>query len=149
MSVTGSDTAKETPDQALARAQAAAQAKRFGEAGGICQDVLQANADHPGALALLGVIAAHTNQPERAIDFIERAIRQQSNVPAWYANLCSLYRLMNRVTEAASAGQEAVRLAPNNPDNLVNLSLVYTDLDDRERAIACLLRALGLNPSHA
>ncbi len=46
-------------------------------------------------------------------------------------------------------GQEAVRLAPNNPDNLVNLSLVYTDLDDRERAIACLLRALGLNPTHA
>lgn len=149
MSAAAPEIGKETFDQALTRAQAAAQAKRFGEAGGICQDVLQTNANHPGALALLGVIAAHTNQPERAIDFIERAIKQQSNVPAWYANLCSLYRLMNRVTEAASVGQEAVRLAPNNPDNLVNLSLVYTDLDDRERAIACLLRALGLNPSHA
>jgi len=32
--------AAETPDQALARAQAAAQAKRFGEAAGICNDVL-------------------------------------------------------------------------------------------------------------
>ncbi len=90
MSATGLDAGKETPDQALTRAQTAAQAKRFGEAAGICQDVLQANPTHPGALALLGVIAAHTNQPERAIDFIERAIKQQSNVPAWYANLCSL-----------------------------------------------------------
>lgn len=149
MSATVSDATKETPDQALARAQSAAQSKRFGEAGGICQDVLQAVPNHPGAIALLGVIAAHTNQPERAIELIERAIKLQSNVPAWYANLCSLYRLMNRVQEATAVGQEAVRLAPTNPDNLVNLSLVYTDLDDRERAIACLLRALGLNPAHA
>ena len=32
----------ETPDQALLRAQTAAQAKRFGEAIGICNDVLAA-----------------------------------------------------------------------------------------------------------
>ena len=36
----------ETPDQALARAQAAAQARRFGEAGGICNDVLATSPDN-------------------------------------------------------------------------------------------------------
>ena len=50
--------AAETPDQALARAQAAAQARRFGEAGGICKDVLAATPDYPPALALLGIIIA-------------------------------------------------------------------------------------------
>lgn len=140
---------KEAPEQALSRAQSAAQAKRFGESAGICDDVLRASPEHPGALALLGVIAAQTHQPERAIELLERAVKRHPGVPAWHANLCSLYRTLNRMPEALTAGQEAVRLAPNNPDNLVNLSLVFTDLDDRDRAIACLLRALGLNPAHA
>jgi Tfp pilus assembly protein PilF len=141
--------AKETPDQALARAQAAAQAKRWGEAGGICNDVLATSPEHPAALALLGVVAAHTGQPERAIGLLERAVKRHAGVAAWHANLCSLYRIMNRMEEALAAGQEAVRLGPDSPDNLVNLSLVLTDLDERNRAVACLLRALGLNPSHA
>ncbi len=141
--------AKETPDQALTRAQAAAQAKRWGEAGGICNDVLATSPDHPGALALLGVVSAHTSQQERAIELLERAVKRHAGVAAWHANLCSLYRIMNRMEEALAAGQEAVRLGPESPDNLVNLSLVLTDLDDRNRAVACLLRALGLNPLHA
>lgn len=41
-----------------------------------------------------------------------------------------------------------MRLASNSADYLVNLSLVFTDLDERERAIACLLRALGVNAEH-
>jgi Tfp pilus assembly protein PilF len=141
--------AKETPDQALTRAQAAAQAKRWGEAGGICNDVLATSPEHPAALALLGVVSAHTGQPERAIGLLERAVKRHTGVAAWHANLCSLYRIMNRMEEALAAGHEAVRLGPDSADNLVNLSLVLTDLDDRNRAVACLLRALGLNPSHA
>lgn len=145
----GQPPGKETPEQALARAQAATQAKRFGEADGICRDVLAASPDHASALALQGVIAAHTGNPERAIELLERALQRHPGVASWHANLCSLYRIVNRVQEAAAAGREAVRLAPENPDNLVNLSLVFTDLDERDNAVACLLRALGLNPSHA
>ena len=51
--------------------------------------------------------------------------------------------------EALAAGQESIRLDPNNADHLVNMSLVFVDADDRERAIACLLRALGLKHDHA
>ena len=48
-----------------------------------------------------------------------------------------------------AAGQESIRLDPNNADHLVNLSLIFVDVDDRERAMACLLRALGLKHDHA
>jgi hypothetical protein len=51
--------------------------------------------------------------------------------------------------DALAAGQESVRLDPGNADNLVNLSLIFVDVDDRERAIACLLRALGVKHEHA
>ncbi len=139
----------ETPDQALARAQTAAQAKRFGEAAGICNDVLASAPDNPSALALLGMIAAHTNDPERGITLLERAVNVRPGVASWYANLSALYRMVYRMQDALRGGQEAIRLDPQNADHLVNLSLVFTDVDDREHAMACLLRALGLRPDHA
>jgi Tfp pilus assembly protein PilF len=142
-------TAAETPEQALARAQAAAQAKRFGEAAGICNDVLAGSPENPPALALLGMIAAHTNDPERGITLLERAVTARPGVATWYANLSALYRMVYRMQDALRVGQEAIRLDPQNADHLVNLSLVFTDVDDREHAMACLLRALGLRPDHA
>ncbi len=141
--------AAETADQALARAQAAAQAKRFGEAAGICNDVLATAPDNAPALALLGMIAAHTNDPERGISLLERAVTLRTGVASWYANLSALYRMVYRMQDALRVGQEAIRLDSQNADHLVNLSLVFTDMEDREHAVTCLLRALGLKPDHA
>jgi hypothetical protein len=141
--------ATETSEEALIRARAAAQAKRFGEAAGICNDVLAAAPDNAPALALQGMIAAHTGDPERGIALLERAVTLRPGVASWYANLSALYRMVYRMQDALRVGQEAVRLDPQNADHLVNLSLVFTDADEREHALACLLRALGLRPDHA
>jgi Tfp pilus assembly protein PilF len=139
----------ETVEQALTRAQAAAQAKRYGEASGICNDVLAVAPDHPPALALLGIISALQGDPDRGIGLLERATTLRPGNASWYAHLASLCRATYRMDQALAAGQESVRLDPNNADHLVNLSLVFVDVDDRERAIACLLRALGLKHDHA
>jgi len=139
----------ETPEQALARAQTAAQGKRFGEAAGICNDVLAASPEHPAALALLGIVTAMTGDPERGVSLLQRAVTLRPGNASWYAHLSSLCRMTYRMPEALAHGQESVRLEPNNPDHLVNLSLIFTDGDDRERAIACLLRAIGLKHDHA
>lgn len=139
----------ETPEQALLRAQAAAQAKRFGEANGICSDVLAAHADHPAALALQGIIASMTGDAERGMVLLRRAIQLRPGNAAWYAHLSAMCRMTYRMEEALTTGQESVRLDPNNADHLVNLSLIFTDIDDRERAVACLLRALGQRHDHA
>lgn len=150
MSVTVAPAAAgETAEHALGRAQAAAQAKRFGEAAGICNDVLASAPENASALALLGMIAAHTNDPERGISLLERAVSLRTGVPSWYANLSALYRMVYRMQDALRVGQESIRLDPQNADHLVNLSLVFTDVDDREHAVACLLRALGIKPDHA
>jgi Tfp pilus assembly protein PilF len=142
-------TGGETADQALARAQAAAQMKRFNEAAGICSDVLAASPDYPAALALLGIVSAMAGDPEKGFGLLQRAIALRPGNASWYAHLSSLARMTNRLAEALMTGQESVRLEPNNPDNLVNLSLVFMDVDDREKAVACLLRGLGLKHDHA
>ena len=93
-------TRTETSEQALTRARAAAQAKRFGEAAGICNDVLAAAPDNAPALALQGMIAAHTNDPERGIALLERAVTLRPGVASWYANLSALYRMVYRMQDA-------------------------------------------------
>ena len=141
--------AAESPDQALGRAQIAAQAKRLNEAEGICQDVLAANADHPAALALMGIVAAMKNDMDRGVELLRKAISLRPGIASWYAHLSSMCRNTYRLDEALATGQESIRLDPNNADHLVNMSLVFVDADDRERATACLLRALGLKHDHA
>ncbi len=139
----------ETPEQALARAQAAAQGKRLHEAAGICSDVLATSPDHPAALALQGIIAAMAGDPERGVVLLRRAIQLRPGNATWYAHLSSLCRSTYRLEEALAMGQESIRLDANNPEHLVNLSLIFVDVDDRDRAMACLLRALGLKHDHA
>ncbi|MEA2777314.1 MAG: hypothetical protein QOF90_2720 [Acetobacteraceae bacterium] len=139
----------ESVEQALTRAHTAAQAKRLNEANGICDDVLAASPDNPAALALQGIIGALAGNPERAIVLLRRAIQLHPGNAGWYAQLSSLCRTTYRMEEAVAAGQESIRLDTGNPDHLVSLSLVFADVDDRERALACLLRALGLKHDHA
>ena len=139
----------ETLEQALGRAQVAAQAKRLNEASGICADVLAASPDQPAALALQGIIAAMAGDPEKGVVLLRRAIQIRPGNSTWYAHLSSLCRTTYRLEEALAAGQESVRLDSTNPEHLVNLSLIFIDVDDRDRAMACLLRALGLKHDHA
>ena len=142
-------TGGETSEQALGRAQAAAQAKRLHEASGICADVLAVSPDHPAALALQGIVAAMAGDPDKGVILLRRAIQLRPGNATWYAHLSSLCRTTYRIDEALAAGQESVRLDSNNPEHLVNLSLIFVDADERERAMACLLRALGLKHDHA
>jgi Tfp pilus assembly protein PilF len=141
--------AGETSEQALLRAQAAAQGKRLHEASGICADVLAASPDHPAAIALQGIVAAMSGDPEQAIVLLRRAIGLHPGNATWYAHLSSLCRMSYRADEALAMAQEAIRLDPNNAEHLVNLSMIFVDADDRERATACLLRALGLKHDNA
>ena len=82
----------ETVEQALARAQAAAQAKRLNESSGICADVLAASPDHPAALALQGIVAAMAGEPEKGVSLLRRAIQLRPGNATWYAHLSSLCR---------------------------------------------------------
>ena len=139
----------ETVEQALGRAQAAAQAKRFNEASGICQDILSKAPNHPPALALQGLVAGMAGDPERGVALLERAVTLAPANASWHAHLSSLARSLNRMDAALHSGNESVRLDPNNADHLVNLSLVLTDLDRQDDATACLIRAIGLRHDHA
>jgi Flp pilus assembly protein TadD len=127
----------------LVRAEQAMAAKRFHEAIGICQDVLEGNADYPPALALLGAMLGHRGELARGTTLLERAIAKQPNVPAWHSNLSGLYRVQYRTKEAVAVAREAVRLKPDSARFLVNLGKALVDNEEREAALGAFLAALG------
>ena len=95
----------ETADQALTRAQTAAQAKRLNESAGICDDVLATFPEHPAGLALLGIVRAMQNDHERGIALLQRAVELRPGNASWYAHLSSMCRATNRMEQALATGQ--------------------------------------------
>lgn len=131
------------------RARQAAEARRFGEARGICQDVLAATPEHPGALGLLGGIAGREGRHDEAIGLLERAVVRQPNIPSWHSNLSTLYRMGNRLDEALRAAQAAARLLPENAPAQVELALTHLTRGERAAAVASFCAAIGLDPDNA
>jgi tetratricopeptide (TPR) repeat protein len=128
---------------AMTRADAAARARRIGEAAGICTDVLAEMADYPPALALLGTLLGHRGETARGITLLERAIALNGQVPLWHSNLAALYRFAYRLDEGLNSARMAVKLAPTNPAFIVNLGIAHVDRGEGEDAVTCFLAALG------
>jgi len=139
----------ETTQDAVLRAQAAAIDKRFGEAEGICNDILARTPDEASALALKGMLVSRGPAHAEALALVQRAVELRPDVGPWQSNLALLHRQDCRMEEALRCAEAAVRLQPDNPDGLVTLSLVLTDLGNDAEAMAFLLRAVGVAPEHA
>ena len=132
----------------ILRAEQAMVAKRFNEAAGICQDLLETTPDHPPALALLGGIIGHRGDLTRGVALLERAIGRDRSVAAWFSNLSGLYRMQYRLEDATAAAREAVRLQPQAPRFLVNLGKSLIDQGERDEALTAFLMALAREPAN-
>ena len=135
--------------EALTRAEQAAQAKRLGEAIGICRDVMEASPEHAGAMALLGSILGHRGEVEEAISLLRRAVARNDKVAAWHNNLCSLYRMDCQLAEAEAAGRAALAISPGQPMLLLNLAKVFMDRGDTEQAISLFQDTLARDQQNA
>ena len=135
-------------EQAIARAEQAIAKKRFKEAENFCAEVL-AVSEHPAALAFLGYIATQGGDAERGVTLLSRALQLQPENANWHSHLGLAYRRVARLEEAKAVAERSVRLDAASAQYLVNLANIYIDLDDRERAVRCLLQAVGLQPGFA
>ncbi len=78
-------------------------AGRPGEAEASARDVLDVDPEHPGALHMLGVLAARAGRAEAAVDLLQRAIAAGAAGPGVHANLGNLLQSLGRLDAAAAA----------------------------------------------
>jgi Flp pilus assembly protein TadD len=135
--------------ETLQRAEEAAKAKRYGEAAGICNDLLEGTPNFPPALALLGAIAGHRGDIPGAIEMLERAVKGDASAASWHSNLSGLYRLQYRLDEALTSALTAVKLRADAARYHVNLGKALIDCNRREEAIGSFMTALAREKNNA
>ena len=115
----------------------------------LCRSILARQAEHAGALALLGVILAQSRRTEEAAQVLARAAAQLPNEASIHNNHGGVLRELGRQEEALSAYERALAIQPDYTDAHYNRALVLQDLGRLEDAIAGYGRTIALKPDHA
>jgi len=66
----------------------------------------------PDALNLYGTTLLQSGEPDSALEFLQRAVNQRRNNPAYLGNLAHAYFALKRYDEAREAFRKAARLEP-------------------------------------
>ncbi len=121
-------------------------AGRFKEAEKLYLEILEADAEQPAALHLLGVIALQAGAHERAVELIGKAIAIKPDFTEAYNNLGTTLRALGRLEEAVSVYQKALALKPDFSDAHYNLGTAFVDSGQLSEAADSYQKALDYNP---
>jgi tetratricopeptide (TPR) repeat protein len=128
----------------------------FSEALDQTNQVLSQYPEHEGALLASGVIHVRLDQPETALDSLERFVELRKDKPmagtdtvleTAYYFLGESYVKLNRPTEAISALEAALVINPADADALYQLGLAYQASSQPEVALKYYHQAVRFVPN--
>jgi tetratricopeptide (TPR) repeat protein len=121
---------------------AVAQQGKLDEAVGYLSKAVQIKPDYTDAFVNLGVMRARQNKFSEAIGYLAKAVEIEPNHAVAHYNLAMALSKVERHREAAEHWLEVIRLQPGNVNALLNLAGSYDKMGRRDKAIACLEKAL-------
>jgi tetratricopeptide (TPR) repeat protein len=119
------------------------------EAESLCRQLLGQRPNDFDALHLLGLIAAQTGRSERAVELLERAIRQRNDMAPVYNNLGNALRDLKRAEEAVVKYSRALALRPGFAEAHLGRSAVLLDLHRPAESLVDADAAIALRPGSA
>ncbi|HEX5208586.1 MAG TPA: tetratricopeptide repeat protein [Steroidobacteraceae bacterium] len=119
------------------------------QAEALCRSILKSQAEHTGALTLLGIILAQSRRTEEAAQLLGRAAERQPKDASAQNNYGNVLRDLGRHVSALSAYERALVIQPDYPDAHYNRALVLQDLRRFEDAIVGYDRTLAFKPDYA
>jgi len=138
-----------TVAQAMQHANAAYAGRDWASAERFCRLVLNAHAEHFGALHLLGIIAAQTQRPADAADLLGRAVASNPLDAVGHYNYGSVLKILRRYTEALDSYQRAIDIAPDFAEAYHDRGNTETELGSLDAALGSYERALKIRPDYA
>ncbi len=108
--------------------------------------VLERDPSCADALHLAGVVAHQQGNHLAAARWIERAVSQMPDRPAYLVSLGAVYLDLGRASEAAAVLAQALQYDPQHPEALYNLGLCHRALGRIEAAEDCWRRLLASRP---
>ena len=112
-----------------------------------CQQALAIDPGHAETLHLMGLLSLHREQYDHAVEWISRALKQDSKAEYLYS-LGTALRQQGRLEDALMAFDKAVQLKPDKAELWIGLGRVLGDLKRPADALLSFQHALKLNPRH-
>jgi tetratricopeptide (TPR) repeat protein len=122
---------------------------RFAHAQKAYEKILKLQPRHFDALHLLGVIAAQTNDPLRALKLIGKAIDLNPRSADAFCNQGSAFRALDQFDAALRSYDQAVAIQPDYVEVHRCRGLALRDLGRLDEALRSCDRAIELRPSYA
>ena len=131
---------------AFAQALAAYRAGRFGDAEGLCRQILLADPAHFEACHVLALAQAGLNRHEQALESFDRALRLRPNEAAVLNDRGASLLALDRPEEALQSYDRAIAAYPRFAAAFSNRGSVLERLERYDAALANYNRALALQP---
>lgn len=123
------------------------QAGRMVAAEVIYRQILAVDPDQTDAWHLLGVLALQVGRPEKAIEYIEHALRLSGANAGLYNNLGEAHRALQNLPEAIACYVRALQTEPDFTRAHSNLGQVLEEQGRLDEAIACYRGTVQLLPN--
>ena len=140
------------PDQLMPlieRGLALHQQGKFTEAQAIYEEILAIQANHFGALQLLGTLFVQTRQFAKAVDFLTRALQLNPNHAASYHNRGIVFKELKRLDQALENYDKAINLKPDYTEAHFNRGIVLQVLQRLDEALESYDKAINFKPDYA
>lgn len=144
--------AKQTNTTQAARFEAAREQYRVGKADKaktLCRQVIRKQADHAGALHLLGMMAWAEGRLPDALELLSRAAAVEPENPAFLCDLGNALKAADRHAEAVEMHERVAALLPDSPEAHSNLGIAYGAWGRHDEAVDHLRRVVSLRPADA
>jgi predicted O-linked N-acetylglucosamine transferase (SPINDLY family) len=136
-----------TLPQAIQHAAAAYNNGEWAKAEHLTRLILNAQADHFGALNLLGIMAAQTRRPEEAADLLRRAVAARPTDAAAHSNYGNSLNDLKRFEEALDSYSRALKIKPDFAEAYFNRGNALRELKRFEEALDSYACALKIRPN--
>lgn len=136
------------PDRLFALALQQHQAGRLADAEGMYRHILSGNPRHIDALHLLGVLALQSGRPQKAVEWIEKAIAINDRVSGFHNNIAEAYRALGQIDKAEAHVERALALEPQFVEAHVNRGNLLRQRGRIDEAAGAYRRAIELRPGY-
>jgi tetratricopeptide (TPR) repeat protein len=122
---------------------------RLGQAQALYEQILRQHPRHFDALHLLGVVAAQSGNPGRAVDIISKALEIAPHNAVAHKNRGAALQELGQWEAALESFERAAALDQTYPEPHYHRGNVFKDAQRWEDAIACYERAIALRSTYA
>lgn len=114
-----------------------------------CEDILTTQPKHAGAFHLLGVIAAQTRNPQKAVELIDKAIALDPSNAVFYSHRGIALKALKQFDAAVASYDRAIAIRPNYAEAYSNRGVALVELRRLGAAVESFDQAIVLMPASA